>query len=327
MVYNNTNTTYFNGVSFHMVVAFDILVIVAAFLLNILGICLLIKRKLKNLTTQNILIIHLSFVSIVNICTNTTALYWKFHNTNFTEAFIAVYYFAHMGYVINLSLLVFDRFLCIAFPFYYKRKMTKFITFIEFGFLWLFSSAFGFLIHYSYLKNFISTYGSYVYNGFLCVFYLCVYIFIIIKMYCSTTSVGRELHSKKLFLIPTLIVFSFFLFVFLPHVIAYNVKLKSKNSKHLLLLGLIGINMVNNVSDPIIYIYLQKNARQQLASFIKWLKAAFCNMRVFAITTSCFYVNHKVKFKLYSPLDDNSSQESFHPSASLLSESSENVVI
>ena len=116
-----------------------------------------------------------------------------------------------------------------------------------------------------------------------------IYILIIIKVRSS-----NKIHvnsktakiSKKLFIMPFLIVLTFFLFAFLPNVIAYNVHFDKKHTKKVLIISLIGINVLNNVSDPIIYIYLQPAARKRLVGFIKRLHILCCQQKQEALLRS-----------------------------------------
>ncbi|XP_012554178.2 melanopsin isoform X1 [Hydra vulgaris] len=257
----------------------DVFIIFIALVLNIIGISLLFTRKLKNLSPQNIFIMHMSFVSIINIFNNAVAVHWKYQSSRFTKTFVAVYYFAHMAYIINLCLLSLDRFMFVAFPFKYRTKMTNFIVFCSLVLLWLFSIIFGLLIRYGGIANdwFFSN-AAYLYNGFVIALAFCIYAYIVIKIHFSSLKNDNQLvnkKAKKLFIMPFLIISSFFMFVFLPHLIAENVKIKSKNTKKLLLLALIGINLLNNVSDPIIYIYLQPDAWKKLVLLTRKFKGLF----------------------------------------------------
>ena len=300
------NTSSFEKIPFKLpfdvqcILGVDLFVIVIALLLNFLGILVLLRRKLKNISPQNILIIHMSFVSIINIFTNATAVYWKYHGSRFTNAFIVVYYFAHMAYILNLCLLSLDRFMFVAFPFRYRTKMTKVIVFSCLCVLWLLSIILGLLIEYGDIANeWFRQNASYVYNGFVIAFSICIYTFIVVRTYHSSLINSNHLlikKMKKLFIMPFLIVFTFFLFVFLPHLIAYNVQIKSKNTRKLLLLALIGINVLNNVSDPIIYMYLQPAARKKLLLFIRKFKA-FLTGRKLNLFPSIFGIYYHRKNK------------------------------
>nr|XP_047142544.1 histamine H2 receptor-like [Hydra vulgaris] len=254
----------------------DVLILIIALVFNIIGILLLFTRKLKNLSPQNIFIMHMSFVSIVNIFNNAVAMYWKCYSLKYTEDFIAVYYFAHMAYIINLCLLSLDRFMFVAFPLKYQSKMTNFIVFCSLIFLWMFSMAFGFAIKYGGIfNNWFNRNAAYTYNGFVVALTVCVYLYIIFKVRFSSLKNDNQFvnkKTKKLFVMPFLIITSFFMFVFLPHLIAVYVKVKSKN---LLVLAMIGVNLLNNVSDPIIYIYLQPDARKKLGLYKKIIKTFF----------------------------------------------------
>ena len=153
MSFNNTTSevkAFILSNNIKVVLGIDFVVIVVAFCLHVLGITLLVQRKLENITPQNILIIHLSLISIINVFTNGTADLWKFQGARFTKAFIAVYYIAHMAYILNLIILSVDRFLFVRYPFRYKEKLyfVRILAFITINIIWILSIIFGMVIRY-----------------------------------------------------------------------------------------------------------------------------------------------------------------------------------
>ncbi|XP_012554180.1 succinate receptor 1 [Hydra vulgaris] len=284
-----------------VILGIDVFIIVVAFLFNIVGILLLLSPKLKNLTPQNIYIIHMSFLSIINIGNNARAVYWKYHRTRLTKNFIAIYYLAHMAYIINLCFLSLDRLMFVAFPFQYRIKKSKFLVLLSLFILWLVSIVFGLLIKFGGIANdWFYHYASYIYNGFVIVLAVCVYVFIGFKTHLSFLIHRNRFankKTKKLFTMSFLIIFTFFLFVFLPHLIAENVKFKSRKTKNLLVLGLIGVNILNNLSDPVIYIYFQPTVSKKLALFFRKFKNTFSCWKFNFLSPifSVFYKNRKRK--------------------------------
>ena len=87
------------------------------------------------------------------------------------------------------------------------------------------------------------------------------------------------------FLLPFLIVMTFFLFTYLPGILTAH--LDVGDHKKVLIVGLIGVNIMNIISDPLCYIFLQPKIKRQIKKYIKkTLPSSSSSKSSFAVTLS-----------------------------------------
>ncbi|XP_065664394.1 type-1 angiotensin II receptor-like [Hydra vulgaris] len=298
--------------SMKVILGFDVLIIVVALLLHIVGLSVLLSLRQKKLSPQKIFIVHLSFVSIINIISTTTVVHSEYQGYKiYDNTLILAFNCAHMAYINNLCLLTLDRFMFIAFPFRYRARITKCIIFCSLGVLWLISIISGISMTFSKNSNFTVVWfcstAFFIYTGFVIGLTICVYGFIVVRTYYSSLINGNQiLKKKKLFIIPFLIIFTFFLFAFLPHLIYYYATVNSNNTGKNWLVILIGINTLNNVSDPIIYIYLQATAMAQFLMLIRKLMASMSivSRKMCFFSPAYFYYQRKRKVASFTSNSD-----------------------
>ena len=136
--------------------------------------------------------------------------------------------------------------------------------------IWLVAITYGILVQTTLLKvNVYWKFENYVYNGFVVLFTIVVYVFIGVTATRSArrlelkeelthdkTPRYRNLINKKIY-IPLYITLSFLLLQFAPPIIIDAISY-DEAKKQIVTIGLIGINMLNNVSDPLIYVILSR---------------------------------------------------------------------
>lgn len=253
----------------------NMLVIGIGILFHIIGI-LLIVSKSSEMSNQSILLVHLSVVSLLTLGTNIYAVHHKSFHIFFSHYFIMVYYVAYITYILNLILLTLDRLLMAFVNIRYQSIVTRTKTTVSLIVTWLLAIGYGLMVKYaSFYKNryaFVEN-ESFIYNGFVVCFTALSYTAIAIKIKVS----ARDVHSTRMvkenskkYIIPLVIVFSFFLMNLLPPALqkAFPDQL-TKTQTQYLTIGLIGVNCLNNLSDAIVYIFLQRTIRKRLMRYTR----------------------------------------------------------
>ena len=141
--------------------------------------------------------------------------------------------------------------------------------------LWVLAILYGIMMKYAKFINHggYRKYASFVYNGIVVLVTLLIYVIIICKVNLlfdmnssKITSKSKKTNIRK-YLVPFLIVGTFFLFNIVPAIITSTIKFDRAD-----LILLIGINVLNYVSDPVIYIFIQPSIYKH---FIKTSKRVY----------------------------------------------------
>ena len=247
--------------------AFDFLIIALALFFHLLGILLILTNKKKRngvvrheLSNQHLLLLHLSIVSIIGVFINSVAIYNQAHRIRYPHYFIVIYYVAYIAYIINLVYLSFDRLVLVLFPLKYKKSGYKFVLMGALIMLWVLAILYGIMMKYAKFINHggFRKYASFFYNGLVVLITLLIYVIIICKInlisnvHSSKTTKNFSKRNIRKYIVPFLIVGTFFLFNIVPAVITATTKFDRAD-----LMLLIGVNVLNYVSDPVIYIFIQ----------------------------------------------------------------------
>jgi len=254
------------------------------FFLHLLGIVLILISETKKYlhtmkySNQNILLLHLSIVSIISLFTNSIAVYNKTMKIRFPDYFIMIYYISYITYIINLLYLSLDRLFFVFFPLRYRTIVSKLMIGVALLICWALGISYGFMMKYAKFINHgdYNRYASFVYNGALVFFTIIIYAAIIYKIHVSGKNLGNQKQEndtknkmkKKVnirkYLVPFLIVFTFFLFNIIPAIIT-----SEASYGRAAIIGLIGLNILNHVTDPMIYIFIQPSIRKRLHMLLK----------------------------------------------------------
>ena len=279
-MYNNTTSTI-NGTTsitypdwskeISIVSGIDYLLIAIATLCHMIGILVqLLTFKFKKLPNQNILLIHLSIVSLFALGTNTAAVYYKASKVFFPKDFVTVFYIAYMAYILNLIILTLDRLSFVMLNIRYTRLVQPAIIIGAIVFLWTSSISYGLVLRFAkFNRNQYFKYAHHGFNGFTCVFAATCYIIIIFKVMVSSRGLRKSqrapsLKMLKKFLVPFTLVFTFFLFQYLPSILTAHVAFEEKEKYRVFVIGLIGVNILNAISDPLCYIFLQPKIKKKI---------------------------------------------------------------
>ena len=260
--------------------AIDFLIIGLALFFHLLGMLLILTNKKRRngivqheLSNQHLLLLHLSTVSIIGIFINAVAVYHKTHRIRFPHYFIVVFFVAYIAYIINLVYLSFDRLLLVFSPLKYRKLASKITLVSALAILWVLAILYGIMMKYAKFINHggYSKYASFVYNGFVVLITLIIYVIIICKVNISSNMHSKIVGQKKRtnirkYIVPLLIVGTFFLFNIVPAIITSTTKFDRAD-----IILLIGINVLNYVSDPIIYIFIQPSIYKHLIKSVKSL--------------------------------------------------------
>ena len=257
----------------------DVAMILITIILNLSGIVLLAITERNKWANQNILLIHFSVVSFVNLFANGAAVYFKVYRILFPHWYIVVYYIGYFAYIINLVLLTLERLLHFILHIKYQLLITKRRLFYSLLVLWISAISYGVGIKYGGLVNNAkyNNYAAFVYNGFVVLFTAFTYIIILITVKKSSrvtnsSNLRREKSKKKKYIVPLCIVGSFFIFNVLPVIIIHAFGVPKK-SFQVVVVGLIGVNVLSYFFDPIIYIYFQPKVRKKMHSlFLRFMR-------------------------------------------------------
>ena len=261
--------------------AIDFLIIALALFFHLLGILLILTNKRKKngiaqheLTNQHLLLLHLSIVSIIGVFINSVAIYQQAHRLRYPKYFIVIYYVVYIAYIINLVYLSFDRVILVLFPLKYKKSGSKFVLMGALAVLWVSAILYGIMMKYAKFINHggYRKYASFVYNGLVVVITLLIYVIIICKVNLlsnvhsiKTTKKCSKRNIRK-YIVPFLIVGTFFLFNVVPAIATATTKYDRAD-----LILLIGVNVLNYVSDPVIYIFIQPSIYKHFTKSSKGL--------------------------------------------------------
>lgn len=259
-------------------------VIGIAIFLHVSGVLLLLTR-MSEMNNQSMLLIHFSLVSIpllsINICAVHLIGTSRYREQNLNNSALVVgYYTIHVAYIVNLLLLTIDRlalaFLNLKYSFVMSRKMFGLQAVI----LWSVAVVYGMITKYvSPISDSpeVRHDVSFAYNGFVVAFAILSYtgIFIRLRMTSSSSTPSGTLSRdmSKRYLIPALLVTTFMTLNLFPAIIERFIVLDDTPSAsanqtrhHDDELTLIGLNCLNILLGPIIYVVLQRTIREKLAS-------------------------------------------------------------
>jgi len=272
------------------IVAVDFVLLVFAMLFHSIAAILQLttmKSKRKN-TNQSLLLIHLSFVSFFCIATNVWAVFIQGYGMRGGRDFVVTYYVAYLAYVANLIFLTLDRLLFVLLNLKYTKYVNKYVVGIVICVMWMVSIVYALVLKYAkFDRATYFTYSHHVYNGFTTAFAVAAYLTIFVKVFLSarvsSSSSIQQQKSKKIlkkFLLPFAIVMTFFLFNYLPGILTAHVTFKEEGRTKLFVIGLIGVNILNLVSDPLFYVFLQPKIKRKLRMYVAKLLGTTTTMIV-----------------------------------------------
>lgn len=257
----------------------DMIIIGTGILLHLLGIILNISNH-SEMTTQSVLLLNLSTVSLLSLATNFYAVHHKSFTIRFSRDFIMVFHIAYKAYLLNVILLTIDPLLMVFMGLRYKLEVTKTKAIISLIATWLLGIGYGILVKFtSFYKNttsFVET-ESLIFNGFMIVFMTMAYQIITAKRKISAQASNAHVqNTRKMWMVPLIIVLSYLLFNFLPPLLIKRTQhLMTKTQSQHLTIGLIGVNCLNNIVEAIVHIFLKEVNRKRLMNFIQRWSALF----------------------------------------------------
>ena len=246
------------------VISLDCLVFMIAVALNIIGAKILLKNGIRKITNQKLFLVHLSFVTLLSLATNIFAIFLKASCIKFPRSFIICFYIVYIAYIGNLIILTGDRALFVWLVLRYKSVCTKTNAYKSIIASWVIAICYGVILQMCGLLTIPKyvKYASFVYNGFTVLFTIVVYIFIALKVASSSkrvhvrrSSLAVERKKYKKHILPLYIALTFILFSIVPPLIVNEVEY-DKEDTQIVVLGMIGVNMLNSISDPVTYILL-----------------------------------------------------------------------
>lgn len=264
----------------------NVIIIGVGILFHTLGI-ILIMSKSSEMSNQSILLVHLSVISFLALGTNMYAVHQKSYHILYSHVFITLYYTAYITYILNLILLTFDRLLMAFLNIRYEVFVTKTKTWMSLTAVWFIAIGYGFMVKYApFYKNttvFVEN-ESFIYNGFVVCFTAIAYAAIAMKIKISASEVHSARltrESTKKYIIPLVIVISFFLFNMLPSIVENKIQhhLTKTQNRHLTV-ALIGVNCLNNLVDAVVYIFLQNSIRRRLRIYLRKYMCIRCQYKV-----------------------------------------------
>lgn len=261
-------------------------IIAVAILMHIFGIMLIIIKS-SEMTNLLILLMHLSFISIILLAVTTFSIYKHLNSirSKYKMWLVVLYYIVKVAYICNLVLLTLDRLFMTFFDIRYRIIVTRTKLYIALAALWMIAIAYGVLVKFSTAINYTMSTREKVslsYNGFAVLFTFAAYTVMSIKVKCMASKLGtnnsvtRDLCHKRL--IPFLMVLFFFMFSMLPSIIEKQLYSRGDNktsTEHarMVKIGLIDMHCLNHLLDPIIYILFQRCIRKKF----KALCCCICN--------------------------------------------------
>jgi len=266
-----TDGTVVNDGNITALIAIAYVIITVAFLFHIVGM-ILILTKSSEMTNQSLLLLHLSTTSIALLAVNVYAVYSFANSLPTNIQFRVTFYTIYIAYVVNLLLLGMDRLALAFLDIRYSHVMSRKMFTLQIALLWILSVTFGLVTKYVAALNGnmnIRQEVSFSYNGFVVLFTAFSYVTIYIRVRSSRENVqsagstlSRDLFKK--YLIPACLVLSYFLLNLVPSIIERFIN----NTAHRrdVTIALIGLNCLNNLVEPIIYVFLQRSIRQKLAA-------------------------------------------------------------
>ena len=238
-------------------------------------VCILLSwSKNTRTSNQSILLVHFSLVSIVSLSTNIYSTHHKTYSIRFSEQYIQCFYVIYINYILNLMLLTTDRLLLALLSIKYATIVKRRYIFLFLLLSWLAAISYGIVLRYTnFYKNLIrKTSGiSLIYNG--CVVGYTILSYVVIGVIVNRSAKASGQSSRKSFLshiTPLAIVGSFFFFNVFPALLILWIKMdvQSKSFQYLVV-GLIGVNCLNNVTDAILYVFLQRRIRRRFKRYYR----------------------------------------------------------
>ena len=265
------------------------LVITIAIFLHVSGI-LLQFSKLSEMNNQSMLLIHYSFVSIALLSVNIVAVHLissarqRHHHS--ADSIVVGFYTIHVAYIVNLLLLTIDRLALAFLNLKYSFVMSRRMFCLQAVILWTVAVVYGMITKYiSPIRDSpeVRHDVSFAYNGFVVTFTVLSYLAIFIRIRMTSSSPSHQSPSETLsrdlfkkYLIPVFLVSSFLALNLIPAIIErcfvivdavttapYSTNRTRRND---VTLTLIGLNCLNILLGPIIYVVLQRTIREKLAS-------------------------------------------------------------
>ena len=270
----------------------DFLLIGMAFLLNKLGIVLLLKAKTCGINNQNVLLVHLSFVSILCLCLISAGLFWKSNHVQFPNWYITLFYVTSMAYLCNLLAMIIDRLLFVLLRMKYSIVITKTVIVMMIVIIWVVAVSCGAV--YSKLKNLTikdRENASHIYNGLFMTISVVSYFIIELDLLRSPPTQRYEYRNSKMpdrkekrkggiqrrkYLTTFVIVLPFFFLSVLPSFILESLE-KEMSYFDILTVVFLGVNVTNYLIVPIIYIFTQPKVRELFDSFFTRTKSYIHN--------------------------------------------------
>lgn len=256
--------------------------LVIGLLLNAFGIYCLVKYKQCS-NKHNVLLINLSLIEIIKCTIYLIYLPIIYIHMRVNVIFHVVVQFllemTSIAFGLTLVLVLVDRFLCVFLHIKYKQKVTTFRLKVACLLSWFVGilAASPILILHRNLKVILNVYHlkvSPVISIFLLLLTICAYTYITYKIKVSRqcfhvpqSQQEQRTINKKQFIIPCIIIMSFILCVGVPNILHFASK--SYGTEHADVINKIGelLWVINFTSDPVVYIFLNKNIRRIALGF------------------------------------------------------------
>ncbi|XP_057310237.1 probable G-protein coupled receptor 34 [Hydractinia symbiolongicarpus] len=245
--------------------------------LNAFGIYCLVKYQQCS-NKHNVLLINLSLIEIIK-CT----IYLLYLPIISVDMSVNVLFHVIVQFLLEMTSIAFgltlvfilaDRFLCVFLHIKYKQKVTMFRLKVACLLCWFVGilATSPILILHTYLKVILNVYHlkvSPVISIFLLLLTICVYTYITYKIKLSRqcfhvpqSHKEQRMINKKQFIIPCIIIMSFILCVGVPNMLHFVSN--SYATEHADVINKIGelLWIINFTSDPVVYIFLNKNIRR-----------------------------------------------------------------
>ena len=250
-----------------------IAVIGIAVVFHIFGIMLIIIKS-SEMSNQSILLMHLSFISIILLAEKAYIVY---RYTNPLSVCLygpwtaVVFYAMHTAYLLSLSILSIDRLLFAIYDVHYRAVFSRIKLYFGILAVWLIATGYGLMVHYAPDLKISQAFLANVFfscNSFTVAFTLLAYFVIILRVKTNAKAnicphQSRD-HLGK-YAIPFCMVLFFFIFNMVPLLVVKKIEI---NNAHAWILSMIviGMDCLKHLLDAMIYIFLQQSICKKLKS-------------------------------------------------------------
>jgi len=299
------NTTTEEREEITVLYGINFLVIGIAFIMNKIGIVLLIRAKDYGISNLNLLFVHLSFIGIIYLGLTAVALKWKSSDSFFEEWYFVVFDSIYMAYLISLLFLSLERLLYVYLRIRYSIVLTKLVIIVLIFLTWLLAVSYAMILKVYYNKN-ITSRKTATFVSVGCVVTFSLFSFIVMETNVNkttwvssqhvtsssffykpyirrrrqySTSVTSELRQK--YTTTFFVVVTYIFTAVVPLLIAAYFYGNCTYEMDEFLLTLVLLHDLNFVVVPLLYVLLQKKVRSFSSSIIHKTKSLVRNSTIF----------------------------------------------